>query len=175
MIHNGPPHFSNAGYAYAKRMVDVVNHLYAEQYGCNFTSVVPTNIFGKYDNFSIDDGHVIPGLIHKCYLAKQRNEPFTIWGSGKPLRQFIFSKDLARLMIWVMRSYPETSPIILSVDESAEVTIETVARAIVQAMDFQGEVGGGGRQGSHNIPEVSCSVPQARQGGCHMSSNANNV
>lgn len=114
MIHNGPPHFSNAGYAYAKRMVDVVNHLYHEQHGLCYTSVVPTNIFGKFDNFSIDDGHVIPGLVHKCYLAKKKGEPFTIWGSGKPLRQFIYSKDLARLMIWVLRSYTEVEPIILS-------------------------------------------------------------
>mmetsp|Transcript_3137 Transcript_3137/g.7846 ORF Transcript_3137/g.7846 Transcript_3137/m.7846 type:complete len:318 (-) Transcript_3137:704-1657(-) len=140
MIHNGPPHFSNSGYAYAKRMVDVVNQLYHEEYGCNFTSVVPTNIFGKHDNFSIDDGHVIPGLVHKCYLAKQRGEPFTIWGSGKPLRQFIYSKDLARLMIWTLREYKETHPIILSVDEAAEVTIEHVARSIVAAMDFKGPV-----------------------------------
>ncbi|KAJ9530670.1 hypothetical protein QJQ45_014830 [Haematococcus lacustris] len=140
MIHFGPPHVSNAGYAYAKRMVDVVNHLYHEQHGLHYTSVVPTNIFGKHDNFSIDDGHVIPGLVHKCYLAKSRGEPFTVWGSGKPLRQFIFSKDLARLMIWTVRSYPEVDPIILSVDESAEVTIEQVARSIVAAMDFQGEL-----------------------------------
>lgn len=140
MIHNGEPHNSNYGYAYAKRMVDVVNHLYSEQYGCNFTSVIPTNIFGKHDNFSISDGHVIPGLVHKCYLAKQEGTPFVVWGSGKPLRQFIYSKDLARLMIWVMRSYPEIDPIILSVDEAAEVTIEAIARAIVAAMDFHGEV-----------------------------------
>lgn len=140
MIHNGPPHNSNAGYAYAKRMVDVVNKLYHEQYGCMFTSVVPTNIFGKHDNFDIEGGHVIPGLVHKCYLAKQKGEPFVIWGSGKPLRQFIYSKDLARLMIWTLRSYPEVEPIILSVDEAAEVTIEHVARAIVKAMDFKGEV-----------------------------------
>lgn len=70
MVHNGPPHDSNYGYAYAKRMIDVMNKVYHEQYGCNFTSVIPTNIFGPHDNFNLEDSHVIPGLIHKCYLAK---------------------------------------------------------------------------------------------------------
>lgn len=114
MIHNGPPHFSNEGYAYAKRMVDVQNRMYKAQHGCNFTAVIPTNIFGKHDNFHLDDSHVIPGLIHRGYLCKQKGEPFTIWGSGKPLRQFIFSTDLAKLMIWTMREYEEADPIILS-------------------------------------------------------------
>ena len=71
MIHNGPPHGSNAGYAYAKRMIDVQNRCYADQHGCKWTSVVPTNIFGPHDNFSIDDGHVLPGLMHKVYKAKR--------------------------------------------------------------------------------------------------------
>ncbi|KAL6077343.1 GDP-L-fucose synthase, variant 2 [Balamuthia mandrillaris] len=70
MIHNGPPHDSNVGYAYAKRMLDVLNRCYHEQYGCQFTSIVPTNIFGKHDNFNLESSHVIPGLIHKLYLAK---------------------------------------------------------------------------------------------------------
>lgn len=56
MVHEGPPHPSNEGYAYAKRMVDVMNRCYAEEYGCNFTSVIPTNIFGEHDNFSIRGG-----------------------------------------------------------------------------------------------------------------------
>jgi GDP-L-fucose synthase len=75
MVHSGPPHPSNEGYAYAKRMIDVMNKCYKEEYGCNFTSVIPTNIYGPEDNFSIDDGHVIPGLIHKCYLAKKNGNP----------------------------------------------------------------------------------------------------
>jgi GDP-L-fucose synthase len=73
MIHDGPPHQSNEGYAYAKRMIDVQNRLYAEEYGCKFTSVIPTNIYGPNDNFHLEDSHVIPGLIHKCYLAKSKH------------------------------------------------------------------------------------------------------
>lgn len=145
MIHNGPPHRSNEGYAYAKRMIDVVSRCYNEQYGCMFTSVVPTNIFGPHDNFSIADGHVLPGLMHKCLQAKQQlsaGKPadFSIWGSGTPLRQFIYSEDLGALMVWVMRNYDSCEPIILSVPESAEVTIKEAAMAVVEGMGYTGPV-----------------------------------
>jgi GDP-L-fucose synthase len=86
MIHAGPPHSSNEGYAYAKRMLDVMSRCYREQYGCNFVTVVPTNVFGPFDNFSLTDGHVIPSLIHKCYLAKQAGTTLSISGTGAPLR-----------------------------------------------------------------------------------------
>jgi GDP-L-fucose synthase len=140
MLHDGPPHPSNEGYAYAKRLIDTMNRAYAEEYNCNFTSIIPTNIYGKYDNFSIQNGHVIPGLIHKCYLAKLANEPFTIWGSGTPLRQFVYSRDLAELTVWVMREYHEPTPITLSVDEEEEVSIKDVALAVAKAMKFEGSV-----------------------------------
>ena len=110
MIHDGPPHSSNEGYAYAKRMVDVQNRMYNSQHGHEFTAVIPTNIFGKFDNFSVSDGHVIPGLIHKCYLAKKNGEAFVVSGSGKPLRQFVFSKDLARLMLWTLQGVQGDGP-----------------------------------------------------------------
>lgn len=140
MLHNGPPHPSNEGYAYAKRLIDTMNRAYAEEYNCNFTSIIPTNIYGPHDNFNVQKGHVIPGLIHKCYLAKQNNTPFTIWGSGTPLRQFIYSLDLAELTVWVMREYHDPNPITLSVDEEAEVSIKDVALSVVKAMKFEGEV-----------------------------------
>ncbi|CAG8585777.1 16161_t:CDS:2, partial [Racocetra fulgida] len=93
---------------------------YYDQFGDKFTSVIPTNVFGPHDNYDLQDSHVIPGLIHKCYLAK-------IAGTGKPLRQFIYSRDLAKLFIWVLREY----------DEKDEVSIKDVADAIVNAMDFK--------------------------------------
>ena len=135
MIHDGPPHFSNEGYAYAKRMVDVQNRMYKSQYGCNFTAVIPTNIFGKHDNFHLEDSHVIPGLIHRGFNCKKEGKSFEIWGSGKPLRQFIFSIDLAKLMIWTLRSYDEADPIILSVGEEDEVPISDVAYAVAKSLD----------------------------------------
>merc|ERR1712100_781148 len=127
MLHSGPPHTSNEGYAYAKRMIDVLNRAYHEEYGCNFTSVIPTNIYGPHDNYNLEDSHVIPGPMHKIYNAKKNNEDFVVWGTGKPLRQFIYSRDLARLFLWVLRSYDEREPIILSVGEEDEVSIADVA------------------------------------------------
>lgn len=140
MVHNGPPHTSNEGYAYAKRMIDVMNRCYNEEYGCNFTSVIPTNIYGKHDNFSIEDGHVIPGLVHKCYLAKKNQTDLTVWGTGKPLRQFIYNVDLGKLLVWTLRSYSEIAPIILSVDEKDEVSIGDLAKLVAKGMEFEGNV-----------------------------------
>jgi GDP-L-fucose synthase len=140
MVHDGAPHGSNEGYAYAKRMIEVMNRCYAEEYGCKFTAVIPTNIYGPHDNFSVNGGHVVPGLIHKCYVAKRDGTPFTVWGSGTPLRQFIYSVDLAALTVWVMRSYDSADSIILSVGEEDEVSIRDVALMIRDAMKFEGEV-----------------------------------
>jgi GDP-L-fucose synthase len=140
MIMQGPPHFSNRGYAYAKRMVLMLGDLYNEQYGTNFATVVPCNVYGKHDNFSIEDGHVLPGLMHKCYLAKAKNEPFVIWGSGKPLRQFIYSNDLASLMLWYLLESDKTDPVILATDPKDEISIADAARLVAEAMDFEGEI-----------------------------------
>ncbi|XP_019740943.1 GDP-L-fucose synthase [Hippocampus comes] len=140
MIHNGPPHESNFGYAYAKRMVDVQNRAYFQQHGRHYTAVIPTNVFGPHDNFSIEDGHVLPGLIHKTYIAKKEGKPLVVWGSGTPQRQFVYSLDLARLLLWVLMEYPEVEPIILSVGEEDEVSIKDAADAVVQALDFKGQV-----------------------------------
>ncbi|GFZ50674.1 hypothetical protein JCM24511_08432 [Saitozyma sp. JCM 24511] len=139
-VHLGPPHPSNFGYSHAKRLVDVQNQAYNAQYGDRFTSVIPTNVFGQFDNYDLRDAHVIPALIHRTYLAKQDNTPLTIAGTGKPLRQFIYSRDLAKLMIWALRSYEDIDPVILSVPEEQEISIKDVADAIVQATGFKGEV-----------------------------------
>jgi len=140
MLHLGPPHFSNEGYAHAKRMIDVLSRCYNSEYGTKFTSVIPTNIFGPHDNYNLEDSHVIPGLIHKCYLAKQKNEPFVIWGTGSALRQFIYSVDLGALVVWVLRHYEELEPIILSVSEQDEVSIKDVAMKIAHHLKFTGEI-----------------------------------
>merc|ERR1711908_89241 len=79
MVHLGPPHDSNFGYSYAKRMIDVMNRGFSQQHGCTFTSVIPCNVFGPHDNFNMQDGHVIPGLIHKAYKAKAEGTDFEIW------------------------------------------------------------------------------------------------
>jgi len=140
MIHNGLPHPSNIGYSFAKRLLDITNRCYQSQYGLRYTAVVPTNVFGPHDNFCVEDGHVLPGLIHKVHQAQQSNKPLTVWGSGTPLRQFIYSLDLAKLIVWSLTQYHEVEPIILSVDESAEVSIAAAAGAVVRAAGFTGEV-----------------------------------
>lgn len=137
-IHLGPPHFTNYPYAHAKRMVDIQIRSYKEQYGLNYKSVIPTNIYGPNDNYDIVNGHVIPSLIHKCYLARENKTDFTIWGSGEPLREFIFSKDVANLTEWVLENYEEDEPIILSTSE--EISIKDVVSVITELMNFKGNV-----------------------------------
>jgi len=137
-IHLGEPHFSNYPYAYAKRMADVQLRAYREQYGLNYVSVIPTNIYGPKDNFNLENGHVIPSLIHKCYLAKKNGDDFKVWGSGKPLREFIYSKDVGVLTEWVLENYDEEEPLIIS--NSEEVSINKVVELIVKYMDFRGNV-----------------------------------
>ncbi|XP_035917855.1 probable GDP-L-fucose synthase [Anopheles stephensi] len=148
MIHNGPPHDSNFGYSHAKRMIDVLNRAYNQQYGDMFTSVVPCNVFGPHDNFVPGVSHVIPGMIHRLHelmFVKDPDQPqegkvFSVYGTGKPLRQFIYSLDLAKLFIWVLREYDSVEPIILSVDESAEVSIAQLAESLAKAFEFKGKL-----------------------------------
>jgi GDP-L-fucose synthase len=137
MVHNGPPHSSNYAYAHAKRMIDVANRAYNQQYGCKFTSVIPTNIYGPNDNFHLNDSHVIPGLIRKFYDAKNENRAVTVLGTGSPVRQFIHSYDLAKLMLWTLREYDSVEPLILSVSEDAEVSIKQVVEWIAEAYDWK--------------------------------------
>ncbi|XP_078050198.1 GDP-L-fucose synthase-like protein [Augochlora pura] len=144
MVHNGPPHPSNYGYSHAKRLIDILNRGYYEQHGRLYTSIIPCNVFGPNDNYNPSASHVIPGLMRRLHdLIKTGNtedKVFTVLGSGKPLRQFIYSLDLAKLIIWVLREYESVEPIILSVDESEEVTIAHVAEAIAQAFNFKGKI-----------------------------------
>jgi GDP-L-fucose synthase len=137
-IHLGPPHSSNDAYAYAKRMSDIQIRAYREQYGVNYTSVIPTNIYGPNDNFSLTDGHVMPMLIHKLYLAQRDNTDFVVWGSGKPLREFIYSKDIAKLSEWAIDNYNEPEPIIFT--NSNEISIMDLVDLIVKEFNFKGKV-----------------------------------
>lgn len=145
MIHNGPPHDSNFGYSYAKRLIDITNRAYHEKYGNMFTSIVPCNVFGPWDNFKPEVSHVIPGMIQRLYELiylknpeiPQEEKTFSVYGTGKPLRQFIYSIDLARLIVWVLEEYDFVEPIILSSDEAAEVSIAQLAKSIAEAFEFK--------------------------------------
>jgi GDP-L-fucose synthase len=137
-IQLGPPHESNYGYAYAKRMGIVQTRSYREQYGLNYFCVIPCNIYGPGDNYNIENGHVIPSLIHKIYIAHRDGKDFTAWGSGNPLREFIFSEDVAQLTKLLYADYNEPDPVILSTSE--EVRIKDLVLAIADHFKFKGKI-----------------------------------
>jgi len=138
MLHDGPPHESNDAYAYAKRMLEVHCRMYNQNYGDNFVCIIPTNIYGPHDNFNLEDGHVLPALIHKCFTAKKRDQLFVVRGSGTPLRQFIYSLDMAKLIISVLYTHEVCSEsIILSVPEKDEITIKDVATIIAKKFNYE--------------------------------------
>jgi GDP-L-fucose synthase len=139
IIHNGPPFTGNFAYAHAKRMVDVQIRAYKSQYGVkNWCSVIPGNIYGTHDLYSLTHGHVIPSLIHKLYLAKKNNTTFNIWGDGKSLREFIFADDLANILVKLL-SLDEV-PERLLVSGTKQYSIGEVVDMLVEASGFSGDV-----------------------------------
>jgi GDP-L-fucose synthase len=87
------------------------------------------------------NSHVIPGLIHKFYLARKNNTAVTVAGTGKPLRQFIYSKDLAKLIVWALFNYNnDPTPLMLCVDESDELSIAQIVNMIAAALGFRNEI-----------------------------------
>jgi GDP-L-fucose synthase len=137
-VHLGPPHTSNDAYAYAKRMVDVQLHAYREQYGLEYISVIPTNIYGPNDLFDLKNGHVVPALIHRCFLAREKGEDLEVWGTGKPLREFIYSEDVAKLTEWALENYTDPEPLIFSTSE--EISIKNLVEMVVELLNFKGKL-----------------------------------
>jgi len=136
-IHDGPPHPSNAAYAYAKRMLDVQSKAYHSEYGCNFATLIPTNLYGKNDNWDIENGHVIPSLVHKAVVAKAHNEPLVVWGTGKPLREFIYVDDMAAISLKCLLFGYLKEPLIVSPDE--EISINDVVKLIADCVQVDYE------------------------------------
>lgn len=135
-IHLGEPHSSNYGYAYAKRMLEVGSRSLKEQYGITTSCIIPCNLYGKNDNYNIENGHVIPSLIHKMYLAKQNKKNMVVWGSGKPIREFLYASDLAK----ILENYSnyDQQTVIISPDES--YSIRNIVEKIANIMNFDGEI-----------------------------------
>ena len=99
MIHEGPPHPSNEGYAYSKRMMEMQIRHYNASYGTNYMCLIPVNLYGPYDNFKLSECHVLPGLMHRFYKKKKNNvDVFDVYGTGNPLRQFVYAKDFAKII-----------------------------------------------------------------------------
>jgi len=137
-IHNGPPHSSNYAYAYAKRMLDIQSRAYREQYGCNFITAVPNNLFGENDNYDLNDSHVIPAIMHKMLLAIQKDEAVTLWGDGSSLREFTYSLDLANILVFLLQHYDGPEPI--NVGNTGEVSIKEIAQQIAAYVDYEREI-----------------------------------
>jgi len=137
-IHNGRPHQSNFAYAHAKRMLDVQSRAYRKQYGCNFITAVPNNLFGKHDNFDLENSHVIPAMIRKTYEAKMNKKDVILWGTGLPLREFTYSEDLAKILIFLLEEYNDPEPI--NIGSTNEISIGEVACLIATMLNFNGEI-----------------------------------
>ena len=137
-VHNGIPHSTNFAYAHAKRMLDVQSRAYRKQYGCNFITALPNNLFGENDNFDLENSHVIPAIIRKIHEAKQIGSDVALWGNGRPKREFTYSMDLAEVLLFLLEHYDNPEPI--NVGNTGEHSIKDIATTISDILQFDGEI-----------------------------------
>lgn len=137
-IHSGPPHESNFAYAYAKRMLDIQSRAYRKQYGCNFITAVPNNLYGKHDNFDLENSHVIPAMIRKIYMAREDKRDVVLWGSGSPVREFTYAQDLVDIVLFLVDHYSDPEPI--NVGNTKEYSIKSLAEIIAKKLNFKGNI-----------------------------------
>lgn len=130
---------TNEPYAIAKISGIKMCQSYNAQYGTNFISVMPTNLYGPNDNFDFENSHVLPAMIGKFHKAKIENEPtVTLWGSGKPMREFLYVEDLAEACVFLMQNYDDSK--IINIGTGQDVTIAELARIIQKTVGFEGEI-----------------------------------
>lgn len=130
---------TNEPYAVAKIAGIKMCDAYRDQYGCNFISVMPTNLYGPNDNYDLNSSHVLPALIRKFHEAKQQNlDKVTIWGTGTPRREFMHVDDLADACYFLMQSYNE--PGLINVGVGADMTIRDLALLVRGIVGFEGTV-----------------------------------
>jgi GDP-L-fucose synthase len=135
-IHLGEPHPSNYGYAYAKRMLEVGSRSLRDQYGIKTSCIIPCNLYGKNDNYNLQNGHVIPSLIHKMYLAKNNKEDMVVWGTGMPIREFLYASDLAKII--EKHTDNDSQMVVISPEQS--YSIREVVQKIADIMKFDGKI-----------------------------------
>ena len=112
---------------------------YKKQYGCNFISAMPTNLYGINDNFNLQNSHVLPALLRKFIEAKQNNaSEVVVWGSGTPMREFLFVDDLAEACVFLMQNYNDAETVNIGTGE--DVTIKELAETIKKTVGFEGEL-----------------------------------
>ena len=134
----GPLEPTNEWYAIAKIAGLKLCKAYGIQYKKNFISAMPTNLYGPGDNFDVKSGHVLPGLINKIHEAvKQNKKKVTIWGTGKPKREFLFVDDLADALIFLMKKYNKSDHI--NIGSGKEVSILNLAKTIAKVVGFKGK------------------------------------
>ena len=130
---------TNEWYAVAKIAGIKMCQAYNQQYGTDFVSVMPTNLYGPNDNFDLESSHVVPALLRKFHEAKVGGEPFvTVWGTGTPRREFLHVDDLADACLYLMRHYHENEPINVGVGK--DISIAELARLIGDIVGYEGEI-----------------------------------
>ncbi|MFA6473924.1 MAG: GDP-L-fucose synthase [Patescibacteria group bacterium] len=130
---------TNAPYAAAKIAGILMCRAFHKQYGDNFISIMPTNLYGPNDNFDLQTSHVFPALIRKFYEAKASNAPtITVWGTGKPRREFLHVDDLASAAIFLMNTYND--PEIVNIGTGVDVSIREFAELIKEVSKYPGEI-----------------------------------
>ncbi len=136
-LYNGPPQITNFAYAYSKRLLAVQIQAYRDQYKCNFISVIPCNMYGPNDNFNKNDSHFIAALLRKIYEIKQDNEKtLTLLGSGKPLRQYLYSEDFAQILLILLEKYNGKEPVNVA-PEKENLSIDEIARIALKATNSE--------------------------------------
>jgi GDP-L-fucose synthase len=130
---------TNEPYAIAKIAGIKMCEAYKDQYGCNFISVMPTNLYGPNDNYDLNNSHVLPAMIRKFHEAKIENKPSVeLWGSGTPMREFLHADDLANACMYLMQHYNESE--LVNIGTGVDVTIKELAETIQAAVGFEGEI-----------------------------------
>lgn len=130
---------TNEYYAIAKIAGIKLCEAYRDQYGCNFISVMPTNLYGIGDNYHPQNSHVLPALIRKFHEAKESNAlSVTVWGSGNPMREFLFADDLAEACVFLMNNYDGRQ--FINIGTGEELTIKDLALLIKSIIGFDGEI-----------------------------------
>jgi len=138
-LHMGPPHKSNFGYAYAKRFVDVQSRAFRQQYDCNFITAIPNNLYGEGDNYEGENSHVIPAITRRIWEAKLNNSPTVeIWGDGTPLREFTYSGDISRIIMFLLENYNGEHPI--NIGNTQEISIKDTVNIIKEELGYSGNI-----------------------------------
>jgi GDP-L-fucose synthase len=135
----GPLEPTNEPYAIAKISGIKMCDAYRAQYGCNFISVMPTNLYGPNDNYDLTNSHVLPALIRKFHEAKEKGDPeVTVWGTGTPKREFLHANDLADACFFLMQHFNEPGPINVGVGE--DISIKDLALLVKEIVGYKGEL-----------------------------------